>query len=174
MGLSSKKRILQIWEKVSSDQNNIASLNKIAPKRRDISINKKTHEIILDKGHLLTDSEQFSDQAFSLSYFLKEFKEWMIPFFYPMTKIYTTPAYIVNERLIFVSSYYWKQVAGGYSFNFTFAGQLTNIPGAAPGGGGGGIIIFRASPPIPVPLYVDVKLVTFNGNVWNEVQQLKD
>ena len=174
MPKSQKQKILRVWEKVSDDQRNIANLKKLDLIRRDVSVNKKTRELILAKGHLITNDEQYTDQAFALSYFLKNFKEWMLPYFHPMTKIYTTPAYIVNERLIFVSSYYWKQISGGYNFHFNFAGQLTNIPDAPPGGGGGGIIIFHATPPIPVPLYVDVKLVTFNENVWQEVQQLKD
>lgn len=173
MPKSQKQRVLNVWEKVADDQKTIANLNKIDLKRRDIYVNKKVREIILAKGHLVSNDEQFSNQAFAISFFLNGFKEWMIPYFHPLTKIYTTDAYIVNERLVFGSTYYWKQVQSGFNFHFNFFGDLTNIPGNTPSGGGG-IIIFRASPPIPVPLYVDVKLITFNGNVWQEVQQLKD
>lgn len=168
-----KQRIKKTWERIEDDQNKIQNLKRINVKRGDISVNKKTREIILLSNHLVL--APYASEPVIVNHFFQDMKEWMLPFFHVFANVYTTSAFEVNNRFVFTSNYHWKQVPHGYNFILTFAGTLSNLLNGSSGGGGGGILISSPQPQlVECPLYLNVKLALLNHNVWQEMQQLKD
>lgn len=165
-------KIASLSQNVTKDRQDIQELRRIDVKRQDVSVNKKTREVIICSGLLFMSDEYWEPTI--ISHYFEDMKEWMIPHFHLFTKAYTTSAFEVNSRLYFDSSYYWKELAHGYQFTLVFRAHLENMFND-PGGGGGGIIISSLNPQlVTAPLYLDVKFIVFNENIWHEIQQSKD